>query len=163
MINFASSDTFSFDISSLNLSSYTMRVKYQYTSNANNNIITIGQGSWANSFTFYQKSNRILFNGDSATVTGNTVGGANLSANSNVVGDFANVNNDIEIVLSYNSITRDIRVWINGTLGQDGTLSKDVYTSLAKLCNTEGTSRFAGGYKLIELYDNYYDTYPTFV
>ena len=163
MINFASSDTFSFDISSLNLSSYTMRVKYQYTSNANNNIITIGRGSWANSFTFYQKSNRILFNGDSATVTGNTVGGANLSANSNIVSDYVDASSDIEIVLSYNSATRDIRVWINGTLGQDGTLSKDVYASLAKLCNTEGTSRFAGGYKLIELYDNYYSSYPTFV
>ena len=163
MINFTTSDTFSFDISSLNLSSYTLRVKYQYTANANTNIITIGQGSWANSFTFYQKSNRILFNGDSATVSGNTVGGTNLSANNNIIGDYVDASSDIEIVLSYNSITRDIKVWVNGTLGQDGTLSKDVYASLAKLCNTEGTSRFAGGYKLIELYDNYYSSYPTFV
>lgn len=163
MINFTTSDTFSFDISSLNLSSYTLRVKYQYISGANSNIITIGQGSWANSFTFYQKHNKVLFNGDSATVSGNTVGGPNLSANSNVISDYVDASSDIEIVLSYNSITRDIRIWINGTLGQDGTLSKDIYASLAKLCNTEGTSRFAGGYKLIELYDNYYDTYPTFV
>ena len=163
MINFTASDTFSFNISSLNLSSYTLRVKYQYTVNSNNNIITIGQGKWADSFTFYQKSNRVLFNGGNVLVSGNTVGGANLSANNNIIGSYANVDNDIEIVLSYNSITKDIRVWIDGTLGQDGTLSKDVYTSLTKLCNTEGTSRFVGGYKLIELYDNYYSSYPTFV
>ena len=163
MINFTSSDTFSFNISSLNLSSYTMRVKYQYTANSNNNIITLGEGSWATSFTFYQKSNRILFNGDSATVTNNTVGGTSLSANSNTIGDFYDASADIELVLSYNSTTKALNVWVNGVLSQDGTISKQIYTSLSKLCNTEGTSRFVGGYKLIELYDNYYSTYPTFV
>ena len=163
MINFTSSDTFSFNISSLNLSSYTMRVKYQYTANSNNNIITLGEGPWVTSFTFYQKSNRILFNGDSATVTNNTVGGTSLSANTNIVGDYYDASTDIELVLSYNSTTKALNVWVNGVLSQDGTMSKQIYTSLTKLCNTEGTSRFVGGYKLIELYDNYYSTYPTFV
>ena len=163
MINFTASDTFSFDISTLNLSSYTLRVKYQYTANANNNIITIGQGKWDDSFTFYQNNNKILFNGGNATVTGNTVGGSGLSAVHNVIGDYVDASSDIEIVLSYNSTTKDIKVWINGSLAQDGILSKNIYTSLTKLCNTEGNSRFVGGYKLIELYDNYYSSYPTFV
>ena len=130
----------------------------------NDNIITIGQGQWANSFTFYQRNNRILFNGDSATVSNNTVGGTNLSSTAaNIIGGYVDKGSDIEIVLSYNSSTRAINVWINGTLAQDGILSKDIYTSLAKLCNTEGNSRFAGGYKLIELYNNYYSSYPTFI
>lgn len=162
MINFTTSDTFSFDIYSLSLTDFTLRFIYQYTTNLNANIMTIGQGTWANSFTFYQRNNTIIFNGDSASISGNTVGGTNLSSSNNRVGDYVDVGSDIEIVLSYNSSTRAINIWVNGILAQDGTVSKDIYTSLTKLCNTEGNARFAGGYKLIEIYNVYHSTYPTF-
>lgn len=162
-IRFTTSDTFNFDISSLGLTDFTLKMVFRVAVNNSRfgNIITLGDGTWSKSYTLYNKFDKLIFNIGSVTTNGTTVGGTDMSGNENSMGSNVEVNTDIEIVLSYNKETRAVRVWRDGVLTQDGALNKETVTSLSKLCNTEGNTRFDGAYKLIEIYNVYNEDYPS--
>ena len=147
---------FSFNTSSLNLKDFTLKIKYTPTAADTGNIITLGSGNWANSFTCYQKD-KLLFNCGAVNISNTTVG-TNYGATTTPIGEIINLNELNEIVISYADSTRSIYVWLNGSLIQDGTLST-INIPLSKLCNTEGNTRYSGSYSLIEIFNKAYNSY----
>ena len=148
--------TFLFDISSLNLKDFTLKIKYTPTAADTGNIITLGVGTWANSFSFYQKD-KLLFNCGAVAINNKTVG-TGYGAGTETIGRIINLNELNEIVISYADSTRNIYIWLNGSLIQDGTLGT-INIPLSKLCNTEGNTRYSGSYSLIEIFNKAYNSY----
>ena len=157
-------DTFSFDISSLNLrnSNRTFRIKFTPTNlNVNlRNIIGIGNSnnSWSNITSSYITSEKLICQHGTAAFTNNTVGSSSNPNANNRLTTAPVIGQEYELVISEH-INGNIRWFIDGTLVQDGTttLFDPLYLS-----NTEGNNRFIGSYSLIEIYDGYCNDYTEF-
>lgn len=163
-IAFTASDTFSFDINSLNLTSSnrTFRIKFTPTTLDNNirNVIGVGSsnGSWNSLTTSYVNSTVLrLQHGDydfincTAGFKDHSYTGSRLPAN-------PVTDKEYEIVISEN-IDGNVRWFVDGTLVQNGTTT--CYDPLY-ISNTEGNVRFIGNYSLIEIYNGYCDDYTEF-
>ena len=163
-IAFTTSDTFSFDISSLNLTSSnrTFRIKFTPTTLDTNfrNIIGIGSSiDWANMTTSYIKSISLTIQHSSkGSFANSTVGSSMSSYNNNRLSANPVTGQEYELVISEN-IDGNVRWFIDGTLVQDGTntLFNPLYLS-----NLEGSNRFIGSYSLIEIYNGYCNDYTEF-
>ena len=166
------SSNFVFDISGLDLtnSDITVRIKLtqaSLTSRAKN-ILTIGnsnaQQCWNGSNTVYCIDNQYRFqygnsvNSVNNKVTDYTIGNFDLSNGTNIAR--VQVNIEQEIVMSINRDTKDIRIFIDGELVQNGKLF--AINNPLYLGNHEGTNRFIGGYSLIEIYNSYCNDYTEF-
>lgn len=164
-IVFTENDNFSFDISSLNLTTKgrTFRVKFTPTTldDTTKCVCTIGASatSWSQQTSSYiTNTNLIIQHGDSA-INNITVGSTNGNTTDNRLSEAPVINTEYEIVISENASTNKIRWFVNGTLVQDGTVT--LYNPLF-LGNGEGSGRFIGSYSLIEIYDVFCDTYEDF-
>lgn len=163
-IAFTANDTFSFDISSLNLTSSnrTVRIKFTPTTldNSHRNVIIIGSNgtSWNHTTSAYINNEKLILQHGRNGFTNNTVGSSLDNYNGNRLSTAPVTGQEYELVISEN-IDGNIRWYIDGILVQDGTtvLSNPLYIS-----NIEGSSRFIGGYSLIEIYNGYCETYQDF-
>ena len=163
-IAFTADNTFSFDISSLNLtnSNRTFRIKFTPTTLDENlrNVIGLGTSNtnWLNMSTSYANSNNLLLQHGNRDFTNNTVGATTAGNNNNRLSTAPITGQEYELVISENT-DGNIRYFIDGTLVQDGTttLFEPLY-----LCNTQGNNRFIGNYSLIEIYNEYCNTYEDF-
>ena len=166
-IVFTENDNFSFNLTSLNLTrkNRTLRVKFTPTSldNKNRCVYTIGKGAsdWNNSTCSYITDSKSIIQHGAGGISDNTVGSSNGGLGDNRLpnGEAPSINTEYEIVISEEVNTNKIRWFINGTLIQNGTVT--LYNPLF-LANTEGNNRFIGSYSLIEIYDEFCDTYEDF-
>ena len=155
-IAFTANDKFSFDLSSLNLTSSnrTLRIKFTPTNldGILRNVIGIGVNNtnWANITSCYIANDKLLLQHGENHFANNTVGEANAGNNNNRLSSTPTINTEYELVISEH---------IDGTLVQDGTtaLFNPLYLS-----NTEGINRFIGSYSLIEIYNGYCNNYTEF-
>ena len=157
-IAFTTSDTFSFDISSLNLTSSnrTFRIKFTPTTLDDylRNVIGVGSSNtWTTMTTAYMTSGVMRIQHGNNNFSNNTVGDANNRLPAGPV-----IGKEYELVISEN-VDGNVRWFVDGNLVQNGTttLFAPVYLS-----NTEGNTRFIGSYSLIEIYNEYCDTYDEF-
>lgn len=161
-ILFAGSDKFSFDISSLNLTSRTFRIKFTPTPLDGNlrNVIGIGVNNtdWANITSCYIDNDKLFLQHGENNFVNNTVGSNQGGFTNNRLSTAPVTGQEYELVISEN-INGNVRWFIDGTLVQDGTstLFDPLYLS-----NTEGTNRFIGSYSLIEIYNGYCNDYTEF-
>ena len=162
-IAFTASDTFSFDISSLNLtnSNRTFRIKFTPTTLDNNvrNVIGVGSSNnWNNMTTSYVSSSKLVLQHGNNGFINSTAGDTNAGNNDNRLSTTPVTGQEYELVISEN-IDGNVRYFIDGTLVQNGTatLFDPLYIS-----NTEGTNRFIGSYSLIEIYNEYCNDYTEF-
>ena len=164
-IVFTADDKFSFDLSSLNLTSSnrTLRVKFTPTTldaNLRNAFIFGGTSStWNSSTTVYISHAIIRMQHGSNSFANCTVGSNNGGSDNNRLSSTPATNTEYEVVISENVTTNEVRWFINGTLVQNGisTLFNPLYLS-----NMEGTARFIGNYSLIEIYNGYCNDYTEF-
>ena len=165
-IVFTANDTFSFDISSLDLtnSNRTVRIKFTPTTLDENFrcVGTFGNSttSWDKVTSEYINNSELRCQHGMANFNNATVGYNDGGTNLNRLSTAPTTNTEYEIVLSENIITKEVRWFVNGTLVQNGTainLHDPLY-----LGNTEGTNRFIGSYSLIEIYTAYCDNYNEF-
>ena len=161
-IAFTANDKFSFDISSLNLTSSnrTFRINFTPTTldTSSRNIIGIGStGLWNNLTTSYINSNAMVIQHANNTFTNNTVGSTSGDYNGNRLSTNPVTGQEYELVISENT-DGNMRYFIDGTLVQDGTttLINPIY-----IRNTEGNG-FIGNYSLIEIYNGYCNDYTEF-
>ena len=163
-IVFTASDSFSFDISSLNLisSNRTVRIKFTPTTldSSNRNVIIIGNNasSWDNTTSGYISNTKLILQHARCNFTNNTIGSSLDNYNGNRLSTAPVTGQEYELVISAN-IDGNVRWFVDGTLVQDGTtvLSNPLYIS-----NIEGSSRFIGSYSLIEVYNEYCNDYTEF-
>ena len=157
-------DTFSFDISSLNLTSSnrTFRIKFTPT-NLNTNLINIigignSNNSWDNITSSYITSEKLICQHGTNAFTNNTVGSSSNNCSNNRLTTAPVIGQEYELVISEH-INGNVRWFIDGTLVQNGTstLFNPLYLS-----NTEGHNRFIGSYSLIEIYNGYCNDYTKF-
>lgn len=162
-IVFTENDNFSFDISSLKLTTKnrTLRVKFTPTSLDANTRAVCGIGakatSWNTLTSAYITKEKLIMQHGSANITNFTVGDRGLNINRLPI--TPSINTEYEIVITEEAVTGKIRWFVNGTLVQDGTVT--LYNPLF-LANVEGNGRFVGSYSLIEIYDTFCDTYEDF-
>ena len=163
-IAFTAGDVFNFDLGSLNLpsSNRTLRIKFTPTTLDTNTRNVIGLGSavtqWDNMTTCYITSEKLLLQHGSKGFTNNTVGTIYAGNSTNRLSTPPVTGQEYELVISEN-IDGNIKWFIDGTLVQDGTTT---FHNPLYLSNTEGDYRFVGNYSLIEIYDEYCDTYDEF-
>ena len=163
-IAFTESDTFSFDISSLNLtnSNRTFRIKFTPTILDNNarNVIGVGINSsnWDSMTSAYITNSKLLLQHGNNDFASNTVGGSTGSYNTNRLPASPVTGQEYELVISEN-INGNVRWFVNGTLVQNGTTT---LFDLLCLSNTESPNRFIGKYSLIEIYNGYCNDYTEF-
>lgn len=163
-IVFTENDNFSFDLTSLNLTTKdrTLRVKFTPTTlnDKNRCVCTIGEGAsnWNKSTSSYISNTKIIMQ-HPAGVSDNTVGSTNGTNTDNILPEAPSINTEYEIIISESVETNKVRWFVNGTLAQDGTTT---LFNPAFLGNVEGNNRFIGSYSLIEIYDTFCDTYEDF-
>ena len=165
-ILFTDSDSFSFDISSLNLTSSnrTFRIKFTPTTldDSTRNLIGIGSkngsGSWSYTTASYIATSKMVLQHGPNNFSNNTVGNTTGSHGENRLPTSPVTNQEYELVISEN-IDGNVRWFIDGTLVQDGTST--LFTPLY-ISNTEGDNRFIGSYSLIEIYNEYCNDYTEF-
>ena len=163
-IAFTASDTFSFDISSLNLtnSNRTVRIKFTPTTLDNNTRNVIGVGingsNWDSMTSAYITNSKLLLQHGSNGFASNTVGGSSGGNNYNRLPASPVTGQEYELVISEN-INGNVRWFVNGTLVQNGTTT---LFDLLCLSNTESPNRFIGSYSLIEIYNGYCNDYTEF-
>lgn len=166
-IVFTENDNFSFDISSLKLTTKnrTLRVKFTPTTldDTTKCVCTIGEGAtnWNTSTSLYVSNTMLRMQHGNSKINDSTVGSsdAGLTFNRLPNEEAPSVNTEYEIVISENVDTNELRWFINGTLVQNGTAT--LHNPLF-LANAEGDYRFVGNYSLIEIYDAFCDTYEDF-
>ena len=164
-IAFTASNKFSFDISSLNLisSNRTLRIKFTPTSlnSSPKNVMVFGSSAtaWNTATTCYINSANFVLQHGSNSFTNVTTGGENGGLNSNRLSTAPVSGQEYELVIS-ESTNGNVRWYIDGVLVQNGiaTLFNPLYIS-----NAEGNSRFTGSYSLIEIYNEYCNTYDDFI
>ena len=164
-IAFTASNKFSFDISSLNLisSNRTLRIKFTPTSlnSSPKNVMIFGSSAitWNTVTSCYIKSGNLLLQHGSNSFANVTTGSENGGLSSNRLSTAPVNGQEYELVISEN-IDGNVRWFIDGTLVQNGTstLFNPLYIS-----NAEGNSRFTGSYSLIEIYNEYCNTYDDFI
>ena len=164
-IVFTASDKFNFNISSLNLtnSNRTVRIKFTPTNlnTSPKNVMVFGSsaGAWPSATTCYINSANLVLQHGSNNFTNVTTGSENGGLNSNRLSTTPVAGQEYELVISEN-IDGNVRWFIDGTLVQDGiaTLFNPLYIS-----NAEGNNRFTGSYSLIEIYNEYCNTYDDFI
>lgn len=162
-IVFTESDKFNFNISSLGLTNNnrTLRIKFILTALDSNtrNVFILGQDeSWASSTTSYMTSSVLKMQHGLNGFSNNTVGDSVGQSGTNRLPTTPTANREYEIVISEN-IDGNVRWFVDGTLVQNGETTH--YEPLI-LANTEGSHRFVGAYSLIEIYNEYCDTYAEF-
>lgn len=163
-IAFDVDDTFSFDISSLNLTSSnrTFRIKFTPTNldRTLKNIIGIGSSnnSWDRITSSYITSEKLILQHGPNGFNNNTVGSPSNNNANNRLTTAPVIGQEYELVISEH-INGNIRWFIDGTLVQNGTttLFDPLYLS-----NAEGVNRFIGSYSLIEIYNGYCNDYTKF-
>ena len=163
-IAFTASDTFSFDISSLNLtnSNRTFRIKFTPTTLDTNfkNVIGIGRDNndWGNITSSYIDSTKLVLQHASSGINNFTVGNGIGGYDGNRLSTAPVTGQEYELVISEHT-NGNIKWFIDGVLVQDGTtgLFDPLYLS-----NTEGNNRFIGSYSLIEIYNEYCNDYTEF-
>lgn len=162
-IAFDVDDTFSFDISSLNLTSSnrTFRIKFTPTNldRTLKNIIGIGSdNNWDHITSSYITSEKLILQHGSNGFDNNTVGSPYNNNANNRLTTAPVIGQEYELVISEH-INGNIRWFIDGTLVQNGTttLFDPLYLS-----NAEGINRFIGSYSLIEIYNGYCNDYTKF-
>ena len=163
-IAFTANDKFSFDLSSLNLTSSnrTLRVKFTPTTldNTPKNVMTLGSSAtaWNSATTCYINSGNLVLQHGSNSFANVTTGSGNGGDNNNRLTTSPVTGQEYELVISEHT-NGNIKWFIDGVLVQDGTttLFNPLYIG-----NTEGTSRFIGSYSLIEIYDGYCNDYTEF-
>ena len=165
-IAFTTNDTFSFDISSLNLTSSnrTFRIKFTPTTldNTLKNVIGIGSRkdntSWMYLTSCYVDSTKLILQHGRAGFTNHTVGSPLDNYNDNRLSTAPVTGQEYELVISENA-DGNVRWFIDGTLVQNGTttLREPLY-----IHNAEGNARFIGSYSLIEIYNEYCNDYTEF-
>ena len=164
-IAFTASNKFSFDISSLNLisSNRTLRIKFTPTSlnSSPKNVMIFGSSAitWNTVTSCYIKSGNLVLQHGSNSFANVTTGSENSGLSSNRLSTAPVNGQEYELVISEN-IDGNVRWFIDGTLVQNGTstLFNPLYIS-----NAEGNSRFTGSYSLIEIYNEYCNTYDDFI
>lgn len=164
---FTASDTFNFDISSLDLNSknITFRIKFTPTTleGRYRNVFSLGlDTSYINAYNCYidPTTTRINYGRYNRTNVENDITDAttnNFSHENHTNVASLTVNTECEIILSVEYRTHQIRVFKDGELIQNGKLQ--TIHRLLRLSNLEGTSRFVGKYSLIELYHGFMDSY----
>lgn len=163
-IVFTANDKFSFDISSLNLTSSnrTVRIKFTPTTldSRTKNVFLFGASKtdWASATSIYVTDAKLIMQHPNKNFNNCTVGATLGSANENRLPGIPTANTEYEIVISEN-IDGNIRWFVNGALVQDGTTT---FHNPLYLANTEGTNRFIGSYSLIEVYNGYCNDYTEF-
>ena len=165
-IAFTTSDTFSFDISSLNLTSSnrTFRIKFTLTTldDTLRNVIGVGNATGANSWRYltssYINSTKLVLQHAIAGFTNNTVGSPLDNYDGNRLSVAPVTGQEYELVISEN-IDGNVRWYIDGVLVQNGTtrLNEPLY-----IHNVDGNNRFMGSYSLIEVYNTYCNDYTEF-
>ena len=164
-IAFTESDAFDFDLTSLALTSSnrTVRIKFTPTTldSNNRNVFILGSlsTSWNVATTSYISDSKLLIQHDSKGFSNCTAGFPTGGANNNRLPDVPTANTEYEIVISENVTTKEVRWFVNGNLAQNGTTT---FFDPLYLGNKEGTARFIGNYSLIEIYNEYCDTYEDF-
>ena len=164
-IAFTASDTFSFNISSLNLTSSNRTVRVKFTPTTLDatlrNILTLGEATnnWNKATTVYINNSKLAMQHASGTFSNHTVGSDRGGNADNRLPSTPVANTEYEVVISENVTTNEVRWFVNGTLSQDGTVT--LFNPLY-LTNLEGTAKFVGNYSLIEIYNEYCDTYNDF-
>ena len=166
---FTASDTFNFDISSLDLNSknITFRIKFTPTTLDGNyrNVFSLGlDTNFINTYNCYihNATTRIQYGKYNGTNVNNDITDAttnNFSQSNHTNVTPLTVNTECEIILSVEYSTHQIRVFKDGELIQNGKL-QTIYRPL-RLSNLEGATRFVGKYSLIELYHGFMDSYVT--
>ena len=164
-IVFTENDAFDFDLTSLALTSSnrTVRIKFTPTTldSSNRNVLILGSSStsWNAATTSYINASKLLMQHDSKSFSNITAGFSTGGANNNRLSDAPTANTEYEIVISENVTTKEVRWFVNGNLVQNGTTT---FFDPLYLGNKEGSARFIGSYSLIEVYNEYYDTYEDF-
>lgn len=163
---FDDNSSFYFDLTSLNIGTIngkTFRIKFKPTSldTQLRNVLGIGQGSWANSFTGYITKGvlKVQTGSSDYKFTNATIGVNDTSTIDNAITPAPVINTEYEIVMSYKNDTSDIRIFMNGILIQNGNSKAHNYI---KIFNNEGPLRFIGEYISIEVYSEFVDTYEEF-
>ena len=163
-IAFTASDTFSFDISSLNLtnSDRTFRIKFTPTTLDTNtrNVIGVGVDSstWTSLTSAYVSNTHLFLQHGNNGFSNNTVGGVTGGYNGNRLPASPVTGQEYELVISEQK-DNNVRWFVNGNLVQNGTSTRH---NPLYLSNVEGSNRFVGGYSLIEIYNEYCETYEDF-
>lgn len=106
----------------------------------------------------YISSTKLILQHGSNKFSNNTVGSDSNSYSDNRLSTAPVTGQEYELVISENA-NGNIKWYIDGTLVQDGTtvLHDPLY-----LGNVEGSNRFIGTYSLMEIYNEYYETYQDF-
>lgn len=163
-IAFDVGDTFSFDISSLNLtnSNRTFRIKFTPTTldDKTRNAMAFGKlpDSWGQLTSCYLTSEKFVLQHASTNFANFTIGSGNSSDNSNRLTSPPITGREYELVISENA-DGNVRWFIDGTLVQNGTTT--LFNPLY-ITNIEGANRFIGSYSLIEIYNGYCNDYTEF-
>ena len=161
---FDDNSSFYFDLTSLNVSSIngkTFRVKFKPTrlDTQLRHVFGFGQGAWTNSLTGYVTRNELKVQIGSASFHDSTVGINGDHTISNALTSTPVTNTEYELIFSNKKDTADIRIFINGTLIQNG---KGATFDFIKIFNNEGLLRFIGEYICVEVYSEFVDTYEEF-
>nr|DAV43835.1 MAG TPA: CotH kinase protein [Caudoviricetes sp.] len=162
-IVFTENDTFNFDLTSLNLTDKdrTFRIKFTPTSLDANTRAVCGIGAKATSWNIltsaYITNEKLIMQHGSTDITNFTVGDRGLNINRLPI--TPSINTEYEIVITEEAATGKIRWFVDGNLVQDGTTP--LFNPLF-LANVEGRDRFIGSYSLIEIYDEFCNTYDEF-
>ena len=162
-IAFTANDKFSFDISSLNLTSSnrTFRIKFTPTTldNVPRNVIGVGyNNAWSDMTTCYVNSTELRLQHFRYDFSNVTIGSQEGDTDNNRLSTTPVTGQEYELVISENT-DGNVRWYIDGTLVQNGTtkLFDPLYLS-----NHEGSNRFIGSYSLIEIYNGYCNDYTEF-
>ena len=167
-IAFTANDTFTFNLNSLSLTAKnrTFRIKFTPTTldNTTRNVFIFGKSptDWNFATTAYVASRKLVMQHSMNKFTNVTTpedSGTSGNNGNNRLPSFPTANTEYEIVISENTTTNEVRWFIDGTLVQNGTTT--LFNPLY-LANVEGNNRFIGNYSLIEIYNEYCDTYEDF-
>ena len=164
-IGFTANDKFSFDLTPLSLttSNRTVRIKFTPTTldSTSRNILSFGDlpTDWSSSTTVYISDSKLVMQHASNGFTDYTVGDSRGGVSTNRLSSNPTINTEHEIVITENATTNQVKWFIDGNLIQDGTT---IFFDPLGLTNNEGSGRFIGNYSLIEIYNEYCDTYEDF-
>ena len=161
--------TSSFNINSTLPDKYTIRIKLTPDTvvlNKPQNFLCIGNQNYNTSINFYAKLKgsipAIHVEGLRITVFNNSVGNAEFTSGQPTLKDLT-VGTESEFIFSFNKNTGLIRMFLDGELIQDGNcFNWSTITFENKIGNQEGSNRFTGSYTLIEMYDNFVNSYSEF-
>lgn len=158
-INFGTGVCFNFDITDLNLTSFTLKVSFKNTRNywQKQNVIMLGESTDENSHSILMQYDKLITKHKGASITNEKcLIAGNIDSDGQIYTQNISATNLHELIISYNSETNMYKEYFDGVLSYTATAIFNSQSSLKKLFNDykiNNIGDFIGGYKEISIYN----------